>query len=1306
MQILHLDLQAQGETSFELRYFFDNPNNYTERILPRQEIADLIQKAEGDYYVPASLQDLVGTGRRLYTWLDGTDHWLEQAIGQTNGQAIVLAISTTAAMAHLPWEVLHDGTSFLVQRLPATVPVRWVSVRSQPLQVANAARNRALQVMFMATSPRAIDPVLNYEQEEARILTATARQQLSLVVEESGSLEELGFVMASYGQNQFDGLHLTGHATFHDGQPRFITETETGDPYYASADDIAQTLQACLPPLVFLSGCRTGQAAQTGAVPSMAEALLQKGATAVLGWGQKVLDTDATEAAATLYGALGLGQSLIEALAKTYQTLLKENARDWHLLRLYVAHTLPSTLVTAPRTRGRRQAPRLSASSEFLDPDTQLVKVVGREGFVGRRRQIQACLRSLMQDFESVGVLIHGMGGLGKSALAARLCDRLTNFQRVVWVGHLDEPKLVRKLSEKLTDQALREALQNPNEALKFRLRSVLQTLTDQGLLPLLLVLDDFEANLEARAGGYGPTETAAALLNALFWAIRETCGVHRVMITSRYDFAFSQGDRLYRQPLNALRGADLQKKCDRLDGFEPPQLSRDATTAEQTIAQKMLAQQQQAKHLADGNPRLLEWLDKMLGESRRQQAADNRPGAKQNVDVDTTLARLEANPVELREQVLAATLLAQMNEALQEMLRRGLLYELPVPPAALQPLWEGIADWEAQLTRAVALGLLEVNPLGALRVPRILPLVVPNEADGLYTIAAQSLYQLWWTAATEVNEEQQLELVRLGLLAQDSEMTAEIGDRVATRWVNRSRYVEALALCRSILARFEDYRILGTVARAEQVVGLTTEAINHYQLALDRCPAEDHYSKAATLNNMAGVIAAQGNIEEAMGLWQQSLELKERINDVQGKAATLGNMAGVIAAQGNIEEAMGLWQQSLELLERINDVQGKAATLGNMAGVIAAQGNIEEAMGLWQQSLELKERINDVQGKAATLGNMARVIAAQGNIEEAMGLWQQSLELKERINDVQGKAATLNNMAGVIAAQGNIEEAMGLWQQSLELLERINDVQGKAATLNNMAGVIAAQGNIEEAMGLWQQSLELKERINDVQGKAATLGNMARVIAAQGNIEEAMGLWQQSLELLERINDVQGKAVTLANMAYVSGETGNKAHQLELNLQAAQALGQVRAFQDLFTVLTNLGLSAEANPDVYFAQALWLGLRIQTSLISMLNLIGNFFNQVPQGDVMEVSLAATWMLVCHTRGQDHPQVEAFQQAGMQMLLTAATAQGINVETPESFAAWVTAQQLNTASIVSPRLNQQLEAMVGDQWLFDRSVFG
>ena len=800
MQTLHLNLKLIAENYVELRYFIDNPNQYEKRSLPLTDIADLIKLAERDYYVADLPEDYTVTGRRLYNWLDGSDRTLQLLLDKYRREGIVLAIATAEQLAHLPWEVLHDGVSFLVQRVPAIVPVRWVSDSTvKKLTIEGEVENRALQVLFMATSPLDVKPVLDFEAEEARILEATKRQPLSLTVEESGCLSELGYLVDGYDKDYFDVLHLTGHATLQDGQPRFITETATGEAYYASAGDIAQELQFRLPKLIFLSGCRTGQAGNSGSVPSMAEELLQSGAKAVLGWGQKVLDPEATAAAAALYEELSAGKQITEALACTYQALIKKEARDWHLLRLYAAGNLP-TLVTPLRTRGRKAAPPLSVSTQFLDPAGK-VKVPTRESFVGRRRQLQSCLRVLTQSSDEVGVLIHGMGGLGKSSLAARLSDRLPNFERVVWVGRIDEASLVSRLTEKLDDNEQRKSLQNYDEELRFRLKRVFQQLHEDAK-PFLLVLDDFEGNLEPRNKGYVLQSEAAEVMKALVWAIRDNDTSHRIIITCRYDFEFTELQYFHKQPLDALQGADLQKKFNRLTAFSAKSQVDEALKS-------------QAQKLADGNPRLLEWLDKILQNTTVDQAA--------------ILNRLAADPVELREQVLAEALLQQMDTIMREMLSRGLVFELPVPREALAAVCDTIPNLSHYISRAVALGLLEVSHDQGLRVPRILPVQLPQDGEVLHKQAAEVLYRLWWEGMKTATEEKCLEIHRLALRSKVDKIALEVTTALTYRWYDISRFREVVVVCRSTLEIIENYRIIYELAKSEQEIGLVEQATEHY---------------------------------------------------------------------------------------------------------------------------------------------------------------------------------------------------------------------------------------------------------------------------------------------------------------------------------------------------------------------------------------------------------------------------------------------------------------------------------------------
>jgi tetratricopeptide (TPR) repeat protein len=287
--------------------------------------------------------------------------------------------------------------------------------------------------------------------------------------------------------------------------------------------------------------------------------------------------------------------------------------------------------------------------------------------------------------------------------------------------------------------------------------------------------------------------------------------------------------------------------------------------------------------------------------------------------------------------------------------------------------------------------------------VPRILPLRLPEEAESLHKQGAEVLYRLWWQEAEWSTQEQQQEVYRLGLRGKAEKIAIEIAKILSTQWLYRSRFREVIKICQETLEIFKDYEILNRLASAERELGEFDKALENYQNSLESCPAEAGEEKAATIYNLAVLRAKQGEIAEAITLYQQSLEISKGIGDVKTQAAILHQLAILNVSLGQIPEAIALCQQSLSLTksatESIGNVQGKAATLHLLAVLKVKLGQIEEAIALYEQSLELSASNGDVRGTAITLGMMGQLLAYEkGDFATALNCLQQSLEILQRL--------------------------------------------------------------------------------------------------------------------------------------------------------------------------------------------------------------------------------------------------------------------------------------------------------------------
>ncbi|MFS8065559.1 MAG: CHAT domain-containing protein [Byssovorax sp.] len=1061
-------VQVFRKTSQSVLRFFDDPTAArplpVERPLPPEPIEAFTREVDADYRKRAP--NLADIGNRLYRWLDGpTERWLERILAEP----ATLHLDVDERLRHLPWELLcRDGAFLCANPLRPFTPVRRVApATTLPLFTpAPLPANRPLRVLFMASSPENIEPVLDFEREESLILGATQGHPIDLLVEESGTLEGLKERIDERGQGYFDVFHLTGHADVSDGKPCFVLENETGQARIISADELARTFSNVWPRLVFLSGCKTGQAVDQGQLPSLCEALILAGAPAVLGWALPVSDHAASLAAKEIYDRLAAGKSIDEAVAYARCKLLEDNIPDWHLLRLYANAVSLGALVTPERTPKRERIRIRSAQKELLDAGAQ-IEVCPREQFVGRRRVLQRCLKVLRaregDAMYAEGILLHGLGGTGKSSLAARLLDRMPSHrQRFVWVGAIDEIAFLRVVSD-----GCPEAIEilNRTLSLKARIRQILEGPLAQE--PALFIFDDFEHNLDRMSVAAGLKPAALDVIASLLAAIRESASDCRVIVTCRYAFPLPGPARLHEEMLESMRGPELGKKLAQLDHL------RSGATGDSMLRRLAI-------ELGAGNPRLLEWLDKVLG--------------AQEDKVLSILRAMGEKAEAFREAIFLDGLLKQQTVACRRMLALLSVVNLPVDRATVDAVVAGEVD--PHLEKAREVGLLEVaihSGTGASRFlvpgivrPALAGEIMEEERKDAYGRAAHRLYTTWVAPDADTSEERALEVHRLACAGGNKDVAGTMCAAIAHSWLERSRFREVVELCRATLQLGDDYRVLHALATAKNVLGETILAESYCEKALVQCRADvAHTSDSDALdeqgsiaNSLAMILSKRGQLERALKLWSEVLAIATKLDRPRAKAAVIGNIAGVVNERNGFDEALELWNKSIAISEQSGDLKSKAATLSCVVTALYDRGRLGEALTLVDEVLELCEQGENRRYKATMLNSKAAILMSQDEVTRAADLWDEALKIQQEIGDAEGEAQTLCNMAYVPARRGEVDKALELWGKASALKGKIGDMLGQAKAIRNMASLLASHGQAEKALELLSEAVALETRV------------------------------------------------------------------------------------------------------------------------------------------------------------------------------------------------------------------------------------
>ncbi|WP_082167425.1 CHAT domain-containing protein [Methylobacterium aquaticum] len=686
--------------------------------------AAFLDEQSAAYTKALTLQTPAGTllaiGKALHDWLDRKD-LLAPIIGESGPVTLDLAVTPkpdarARAFVAAPWELLTDATGahLAFDATRAYSPARRFGAPGTPWEPTH----RDLSVLFMAAAPEGVSD-LNYEREEALILDAVERLPVQLAVEESGSLGPLADRLSLEGP--FEVLHLTCHGNFVGGHGVLALEDDKGGLDLITADQLCGATGRHMPPLVLVSACRSAE--QAGAAVPLALDLMSAGTAQVIGWAGSVYDDDAITFARTLYGALGRRETVPAAAAAARRTLIQELqqkskvgiGRHWHLARVHLGPIGGGPLCANGKTARRRHL----GDKPFLDRKKQ-VPVAPPAVYVGRRREAQAALRAFSDPYGPAGVLVRGMGRLGKSSLAARIARRRRDLRSAVVFGHYNASAIFSEIVEAVDPRyraslqtTWRDSIASDPVVLKDAVEAILTgpaAAPDAavGHQPILLIIDDLESVLETPRPGESCTlvqSEARTPLRSVIEAFAATRAMteSRLLLTSRYTFSLptSHGDcaglllDLQLPPLT-------QEQCRKLAQAElrPVILASEINDVLEYLSERALA-------AAAGNPGLQALLTRMI--LKNPSSAETGIIAVESYRSTGTLPNGEVGNF-FNELALTTYHNALTTDELCVM-RAARTFRLPVPRLALEIAAAvlGVPAPSAALGRLVGLGYVDI---------------------------------------------------------------------------------------------------------------------------------------------------------------------------------------------------------------------------------------------------------------------------------------------------------------------------------------------------------------------------------------------------------------------------------------------------------------------------------------------------------------------------------------------------------------------------------------------------------------------
>jgi Tetratricopeptide repeat len=375
----------------------------------------------------------------------------------------------------------------------------------------------------------------------------------------------------------------------------------------------------------------------------------------------------------------------------------------------------------------------------------------------------------------------------------------------------------------------------------------------------------------------------------------------------------------------------------------------------------------------------------------------------------------------------------------------------------------------------------------------------------------------------------------------------------------------------------------LGDVGRRDEALEAAQEAVGLYRDLAEHNPAAYLPGLAASVTNLAARLGDVGRRDEALEAAQEAVGLYRDLAE-HNPAAYLPNLAISedylaieLAGAGRGDEALAAAREAVTIRRDLAGrnpaahLVGLAASVGNLAVRLGDVGRRDKALEAAQEAVGLYRDLAEhnpaayLPDQAAAVSNLAGHLAEAGRRDEALAAAREAVTIRR---DLAGRnpaaylpdlAASVTNVAIELAGAGRGNEALVAAQEAAGLYRDLAEqipaayLPGLAASVGSLANRLGDVGRRDEALAAAREAVTIHRDLAGrnpaayLPGLAASVGNLAKRLGDVGRGDEALEAAQEAVGLYRDLAEhipaayLPGLAASVDNLANRLGDVGRR---------------------------------------------------------------------------------------------------------------------------------------------------------------------
>ena len=998
-----------------------------------------------------------------------------------------------------PWEALRDP-EIGVELANACKVERRLNQHREPGPLPNNLSTDTLNILLVVCRPYGEQDV-RYRSVARPLVDLVEHGDLPVKVEmlRPPTFSELRDHLRR-NSGRYHVLHFDGHGTYPSGpvhgpvEGSLVFETEHGQPDEIRASDLSALLRECSVPVAVLNACRSAMIGGATHDPfgSVAASLLRAGIRSVTAMSYNLYVSGAQVFLPAFYKRLFDEGSVGPAVLAGRQKMREDRRRlcswgrfelqDWLLPTLYQQGTVDFGFL-----RGAEHQKPKSILGELRER-------LGSTEVIGRDRQLLELERAFRR--KPSGILIQGLGGIGKTTLALTFLDWLEKTGGMAhspfWFG-FDEIRSAAYVIDEIGSVLFGAAFHASGE-LQGRAEALARHLRSQSLV---IVWDNFES-----AVGIEGTSVKANLppedqtILVLFLK-RLIGGRTKVLITSRSPETWLPQACRYRLQVPGLDGDERWELCASILGDLGIPFDPDNPDPQLKALMDMLG----------GHPLAIRAILPLLEEKSAESLIEA---------LKASLKSLALTGNQASEQVLATLklVLGTLPDSMSRLLAPLAFHERYVDSRIVEVMLADVLDANANTDFQVVLGYL--SKLGLARRKdewtwELHPILPPYLKDTLFREDDHGELRTLWAKAF-------VNVVARGFanLAPEPQYRQKYALSL-----HRPNLENALSLATELGLDGERNFLLQNVGVASLQRGEFDVARRCFDARLQSGKARnDREAVATALHQLGALEVAQESFEQAESFSIESAEVAGDLGDAAGAAAAYQQASYAALRRGHYEKARSYLQQSEAAVSQTDEAVTKQAIEQGFADLALQEGKPTEAYQGACTALKSAKAINRSDRVAAALHTAGKAALRMEKFEAARQNLLQAVDLYRQIGHEVELASCLHDLGMTYSALKKYQFSKDALVESLRISKKQGDRRREASAYQHLGLVEYNRGEPGLAKSWFTQAADVANicGASDINGLAS--GMLGVLAESTGDLVSAARFYLVAIKVFASGSD------------------------------------------------------------------------------------------------------------------------------------------------------------------------------------------